>query len=122
MGLRGPWAVGLKSRRQIPPKPPRKRRCPRCQELFTPMRSDAVYCSARCRQSIYWKRHLADMQADDRPTFVLVLRPENGIDGVGATKALQRFALRKFGLRVVKQPKEPGVSTPPGSAVTDAAK
>jgi hypothetical protein len=102
MGLRGPWAYGLKARFQTPPKPPRRRRCPRCQELFMPLRSDAVYCSAACRQSIYWKRHLADMQPDERPTFVLVLRPESGIDGVAATKALQRFALRKFGLRVTR--------------------
>ena len=40
------------------------------------------------------------MQPDDQPTFVLVLRPESGIDGVAAIKALQRFALRKFGLRL----------------------
>ena len=101
MGLRGPHAVGLISRWRTREKPPRKRRCRRCNELFYPVRRDAVYCSAACRQAIYWKRHLANMKTDDRPTFVLVLRPEKGIDGLRATKGLQKFALRKFGLRVV---------------------
>jgi hypothetical protein len=41
------------------------------------------------------------MKVDDRPTYVLTLRPEKGIDGLRATKALLKFALRKFGLRVV---------------------
>jgi hypothetical protein len=37
----------------------------------------------------------------DRPTFVLYLRPEKGIDGVRALRALLKFALRKFGLRAL---------------------
>jgi hypothetical protein len=101
LGLRGPGAHGLLSRWRTPPKSPRKRRCPRCKELFTPLRRDAIFCSHRCRQAIYWQRHLDDMKVDDRPTYVLTLRPEKGIDGLRATKALLKFALRKFGLRVV---------------------
>jgi hypothetical protein len=69
--------------------------------LFNPLRRDAVYCSAKCRQAIYWKRRTDDTEVSDRPTFVLVMRPEKGIDGLRATKALLKFALRKFGLRVV---------------------
>jgi hypothetical protein len=41
------------------------------------------------------------MELDNRPTYVLTLRPEKGIDGLRSTKALLKFALRKFGLRVV---------------------
>jgi hypothetical protein len=107
MGLRGPHAVGLLSRWRTPDKPRRRRRCPRCNELFTSTRSDAVFCSHKCRQAIYWQRHLADMELDNRPTYVLTLRPEKGIDGLRATKALLKFALRKFGLRVVTMKEQP---------------
>jgi hypothetical protein len=38
---------------------------------------------------------------NDRPTFVLVLRPLPGVDGLRAIRALIKIALRKFGLRCV---------------------
>ena len=39
--------------------------------------------------------------ARDRPTFVLELRPEPGVDPVLALRALLKVALRRFGLRCV---------------------
>jgi hypothetical protein len=64
------------------------------------------------------------MKVDDRPTYVLTLRPEKGIDGLRATKALLKFALRKFGLRVVTIREEQPKMSPPrfvsaASAQTD---
>jgi hypothetical protein len=38
----------------------------------------------------------------DRPHYVLVLRPEPGVDGLRALRALLKFALRPLGLRCVK--------------------
>jgi hypothetical protein len=38
------------------------------------VRRDAVFCSAKCRQAIYWQRHTDYMKPNDRPTYVVVLR------------------------------------------------
>ena len=50
------------------------------------------------------------MEVDDRPVFAVSFRAEKGIDGLRAFKALLKFALRKYGLRVVtareQQPKD----------------
>jgi hypothetical protein len=35
----------------------RMRRCPACRQLFEPTRSDARFCSNRCRQKRYRRRH-----------------------------------------------------------------
>lgn len=48
-----------------------------------------------------------DAKVDDRPIYVIALRPERGIDGAAAFKSLLKLALRKFGLRVVKQEDQP---------------
>ena len=37
-----------------------------------------------------------------RPTFVLVLRPLPGVDGIRALRAALKFLLRRFSLRVVE--------------------
>jgi hypothetical protein len=91
-----------------PPKPPRKRRCARCDQLFKPKRSDAKFCSGRCRTDIYRARLADDAKVDDRPIFVITLRPEKDIDGSRALKALLKLALQKYGLRVLReeQPKD----------------
>ena len=101
MGLRGPGAVPLVSMWRTPPKPPRKRRCARCDRLFSPKRHDAVYCSSKCRTAIYRLRLADDAKADDRPIFAVSFRAEKDIDGERAFKALLKFALKKYGLRVV---------------------
>jgi hypothetical protein len=36
--------------------PSRNARCPSCGQLFLPLRSDARYCSPRCRQAAYRSR------------------------------------------------------------------
>jgi hypothetical protein len=45
----------------------------------------------------------------DRPTFVLVVRPEPGVDPVRALRGLLKLMLRRFGLRCVtySQPEVP---------------
>jgi hypothetical protein len=95
-----------------PPKPPRKRRCARCDRLFCPKRRDAVYCSSKCRTAIYRMRLVDDTKADNRPVFTVNFRAERDIDGPRAFRALVKFALRKYGLRVVtmkeEQPKDAG--------------
>jgi hypothetical protein len=101
MGMRGPHATPFVSMRRTPPKPPLKRRCRRCNRLFKPMRCDAVYCSGKCRIAIYRLRLADDAKVDERPVFVVHFRPEPGIDGPRALKSLLKFALRKYGLRVV---------------------
>jgi hypothetical protein len=83
------------------PRPPLKRRCARCNRLFSPKRCDAVFCSAKCRKAVYRLRRADDAKVDDRPIFVASFRPEKDIDGPRAFKALVKFALRKFGLRAV---------------------
>jgi hypothetical protein len=108
LGLRGPHAVPLVSLWRTPPKPPRKRRCRRCNELFTPARHDAVYCSGECRTAVYRTRLADDTQADDRPIFTVSFRAEKGIDGSRAFKALVKFALQKYGLRVLGKPRGDG--------------
>ena len=107
MGLRGPHAVGLLSLWRPSPKPLRKRRCARCDQLFKPLRRDAKFCSGRCRTDVYRMRIADDAKADDRPIFTVSFRAEQGIDGVRAFKALVRFALRKYGLRAVTVREEP---------------
>jgi hypothetical protein len=42
-------------------------------------------------------------KADDRPIFAVSFRAEKDIDGERAFKALLKFALKKYGLRVVTQ-------------------
>jgi hypothetical protein len=101
LGLRGLHAVPLVSFWRTPAKPPRKRRCARCNELFSPKRHDAVYCSSKCRTAIYRLRLADDAKADDRPIFAVSFRAEKDIDGERAFKALLKFALKKYGLRVV---------------------
>jgi hypothetical protein len=103
VGLRGPLAVPLVSMWRVPPKPPRKRRCLRCNELFSPKRHDAKFCSGKCRVAIYRMRVLDDGKVDDRPVFAVSFRPEKDIDGPRAFKALLKIALRKYGLRVVSK-------------------
>jgi hypothetical protein len=101
MGMRGPHATPFMSMRRTPPKPPLTRRCRRCNRLFKPKRHDAVYCSGKCRIAIYRLRLADDAKVDERPIFVVHFRPEPGIDGPRAFKSLLKFALRKYGLRVV---------------------
>jgi hypothetical protein len=106
MGMRGPHATPFVSMRRTPPKPPLKRRCRRCNRLFKPMRHDAVYCSGKCRIAIYRLRLADDAKVDERPIFEVRFRPEPGIDGPRAFKSLLKFALRKYGLRVVTMREE----------------
>jgi hypothetical protein len=40
--------------------------------------------------------------ASARESYVLILRPEPGIDGIRALRAALKYLLRRFGLRVVK--------------------
>ena len=41
--------------------------------------------------------------SDDRPVFVLVLRPEKSVaDPVRALRALIKIALRRYGLRLIE--------------------
>jgi hypothetical protein len=101
LGLRGPGAVPPVSLCRAPPKPPHKRRCRRCNQLFAPKRRDAVYCSGECRTAIYRLRLADDVKVDSRPIFTVSFRAEQGIDGSRAFKALLKFALKKYGLRVV---------------------
>jgi hypothetical protein len=86
---------------RAPPKSPRKRRCARCDRLFSPKRCDAVFCSNKCKTAIYRMRLADDAKVDDRPIFAVNFRAEEGIDGPRAFRALLKFALRKYGLRVV---------------------
>jgi hypothetical protein len=108
MGMRGPHATPFVSmwRARIPPKPPLKRRCFRCNKLFTPKRCDAKFCSGKCRIAIYRLRLADDAKVDERPVFVVHFRPEPEIDGPRALKSLMKFALRKYGLRVVTKREE----------------
>jgi hypothetical protein len=106
MGMRGPHATPFVSMRRTPPKPPLKRRCRRCNRLFKPMRCDAVYCSGKCRIAIYRLRLADDAKVDERQIFEVRFRPEPGIDGPRALKSLMKFALRKYGLRVVTKREE----------------
>ena len=101
MGMRGPHAVPLVFLWRPPPKPLRKRRCARCDQLFKPKRRDAVYCSGECRTAVYRMRIADDAKADDRPIFTVNFRAEKDIDGARAFKALLKLALQKYGLRVV---------------------
>jgi len=103
MGLRGPLAVPLVSMWRTPPKPPLKRRCRRCDRLFSPKRHDAKFCSVKCRVAIYRMRVLDDGKVDDRPVFAVRFRPEKNIDGERALRALLKSALQKYGLRVVSK-------------------
>src|SRR5262245_6132387 len=103
MGMRGKWAVPLVSMWRVPPKPPRKRRCRRCHKSFSPKRHDAVFCSGACRIAVYRKRLADDAIADSRSVFTVSFRPEADIDGERAFKGLLRLALRKFGLRTLRQ-------------------
>ena len=41
------------------------------------------------------------MAATDRPTFLIRVRPEPGVDPIRALRALLKVALRRFGLRAV---------------------
>jgi hypothetical protein len=104
MGMRGRWAVPLVSMWRVPPKPPRKRRCRRCDKLFSPKRHDAVFCSGRCRVAVFRKRVAADAKTDGRLIFSVSFRPDrDDIDGERAFKALLKSALQKYGLRVVSK-------------------
>jgi hypothetical protein len=40
--------------------------------------------------------------AKDRPTFVITLRPEPGVDHIRALRALLKITLRRFGLRAIE--------------------
>jgi hypothetical protein len=40
------------------------RTCP-CGKTFTPKRSDALFCSAACKQKAYRRRRGADLGQDD---------------------------------------------------------
>src|SRR4029453_15746584 len=101
MGMRGPHPTPFVSMRRTPPKPALKRRCRRCNRLFKPMRCDAVYCSGKCRIAIYRLRLADDGKVVGGPVFLGHFRPEPEIDGPRALKSLMKFALRKYGLRVV---------------------
>jgi hypothetical protein len=46
-------ANARKSAKQKAPRIVPQKRCAKCDELFTPSRSDAEYCSSKCRQSAY---------------------------------------------------------------------
>jgi hypothetical protein len=85
----------------MPPKPPLKRRCFRCDKL------DAKFCSGKCRIAIYRLRLADDAKVDERPIFEVRFRPEPEIDGPRALKSLMKFALRKYGLRVVTARERP---------------
>jgi hypothetical protein len=111
LGLRGPHAVPLVSLWRTPPKPARKRRCRRCDKLFSPKRHDAVFCSGKCRIAIYRLRLADDAKVDNRPIFSVSFRAEQGIDGVRAFKALRKLALQKYGLRAVAVQEEPRCSS-----------
>jgi hypothetical protein len=56
------------------------------------------------------------MSRADRPTFIVRLRPEPGVDAVRALRSALKVLLRRFGLRCVEvrkvQKEEPGLSTP----------
>jgi hypothetical protein len=59
----------------------------------------APNCYSNCCPEGIAQARLLNMRG--RLTFVLVLRPEKGIDGLRAIRALIKVALRKFGLRLV---------------------
>jgi hypothetical protein len=42
-----------------------------------------------------------------RPSYVITFRPEPGIDGPRAVRALLKFALRTLGLRCIRLVEEP---------------
>jgi hypothetical protein len=42
-----------------------------------------------------------DNHREERPTYLLELRPERGVDGDYALKRLLKAALRQFGLRCI---------------------
>lgn len=44
---------------------------------------------------------MTGLPAKERPTFTLELRPEPGVDGVLALRALLKTTLRRFGLRCI---------------------
>jgi len=48
-------------------------------------------------------RVLDDGKVDDRPVFAVRFRPEKNIDGERSLRALLKFALQKYGLRVVSK-------------------
>jgi hypothetical protein len=51
--------------------------------------------------AIYRKRLADDAIIDSRPIFTVSFRPERDIDGERAFRALLKFALQNYGLRVV---------------------
>jgi hypothetical protein len=50
--------------------------------------------------------------AEERPTYVLQLRPEPGVDPVRALRAVLKVALRRYGLRCVSAHKNTEVQQP----------
>jgi hypothetical protein len=90
-----------------PPKPARKHHCARCNQLFSPKRHDAVYCSTGCRSAIYRMRLADDAKADARPIFTVNFRAEKDIDGPRALKALLKAATQKYHLRATAVREEP---------------
>jgi hypothetical protein len=52
-------------------------------------------------------RHPSDYKANQRPTFRLLLRPEPGVDGERALRALLKLGLRKFRLKCIAVEQEP---------------
>ena len=106
MGMRGPHATPFLSLWRPQPKPLRKRRCRRCNELFKPKRRDAVFCCGECRTAIYRMRLADAAKTDSRPIFTASFIPESGINGPRAFKALLKIAVQKYGLRAAVMRKE----------------
>jgi endogenous inhibitor of DNA gyrase (YacG/DUF329 family) len=44
--------------------PDHRKTCPECREAFTAQRSDARYCSHRCRQAAYRRRQREKRRAE----------------------------------------------------------
>jgi hypothetical protein len=51
--------------------------------------------------------------AAERPTYVVTLRPERGVDGVRALRWLLKTALRRVGLRAITAIERPASETDP---------
>jgi hypothetical protein len=45
----------------------------------------------------------------ERPTYVVRLRPETGVDGVRALRTLLKIALRRLGLRAIDAQEETSI-------------
>jgi len=67
------------------------KRCPICFDLFFPSRSDAMYCSAKCRKAASRKQVKA--KNDDMAFYAVALEAATTLMGFGAWNQLRTLVI-----------------------------